>query len=31
MKLYQAFLPKPFPDESLVALIRKLLRVDGAG
>lgn len=30
-KLYQAFLPKPFRDESLVALIRKLLRADGAG
>lgn len=30
-KLYQAFLPKPFRDESLAALIRKLLRADDAG
>lgn len=29
-KLYQAYLPKPFRDESLVALIRKLLRVNDA-
>lgn len=26
--LYQAYLPKPFRDEALVALIRKLLRVN---
>ena len=27
-KFYQAYLPKPFHDEALVALIRKLLRVN---
>jgi CheY-like chemotaxis protein len=30
-KLYQAYLPKPFRDESLVAVIRRLLRVNDAG